>query len=412
MTVAFAEPTEWWLEPESAGRGRSRQPDQPYSTPSSRWNAHLNHLCLETILAWLQSEYAPTAAAGWEAAARPAIWEVVNGSRLSLGDNQIAIIPSEAIDCSELEVPQEWVDIPSWAADYYLAVQVVAADGSTTEATDADDPAPRPRVRVWGYASHHQLKTAGGYDASDRTYCLDAQELSRDLSTLWVTLQFYPDSQTRAPLAPLPELSPTQATQLIERLGNPALPFPRLAVPFATWGALLERQEWRQALYQRRSQPDGVGDRPEVVRLSDWLQAQVTSGWRSLEDLFGAPQAALIPSLRAATQLTPTDTIRAKTLVLGNAADVPPVALVLHLTPEADGRMGILVQLYPTAGDALLPAAITLSLVAPTGETLQTATSQTEDDYIQLRRFRCPLGTQFSLHLAFQAHCCVETFIV
>ena len=34
------------------------------------------------------------------------------------------LIPSEAIDDSELEVPQEWVDIPSWAADYYLAVQI------------------------------------------------------------------------------------------------------------------------------------------------------------------------------------------------------------------------------------------------------------------------------------------------
>ncbi|PSO81051.1 MAG: hypothetical protein BRC41_15925 [Cyanobacteria bacterium QH_9_48_43] len=51
--------------------------------------------------------------------ALPSFWEVVNGTAIALSGVRLVLIPSEAADLSELRVPQEWVDIPSWGGDYY-----------------------------------------------------------------------------------------------------------------------------------------------------------------------------------------------------------------------------------------------------------------------------------------------------
>jgi hypothetical protein len=101
---------------------------------------------LETCLTWLKAEHLPTAKAGMA----PALWEMVNGSIVTVGKMRIALIPTEAVDRSELAVPQEWVDIPSWAADYYLGVQI--------------DPDCR-ELTIYGFTTHQQLKNQATYDA-------------------------------------------------------------------------------------------------------------------------------------------------------------------------------------------------------------------------------------------------------
>ena len=74
---------------------------------------------------------------------------------------------SETIEAASLQVPQEWVDIPDWAADYYLAAHV-----------DVDEQ----RLVLWGYATHAQVKTQGVYEASDRTYTLSDIDLIQDFA--------------------------------------------------------------------------------------------------------------------------------------------------------------------------------------------------------------------------------------
>ncbi|MFB2833241.1 DUF1822 family protein [Floridanema evergladense] len=116
--------TQIWLEFSAQQQNQAWENSQSFSSPSSRWNAYLNQICLITVLPWLQEEYAPKAKVWLNNAALPSFWEVVNGTAIVLDDTRFVLIPSEAIDQSELRVPQEWVDIPSWVADYYLAVQV------------------------------------------------------------------------------------------------------------------------------------------------------------------------------------------------------------------------------------------------------------------------------------------------
>lgn len=258
--------TQIWLEFSAQQQNQAWEKSQSFSLPSSRWNAYLNQICLSTVLPWLQEEYAPKAKVWPNNPALSSFWEVVNGTAIVLDNTKFVLIPSEAIDRSELQVPQEWVDIPSWVADYYLAVQV-----------NVDDRC----VVIWGYATHEQLKK-GFYDVSDRTYSLPQENLIHDLNVLWVARQLSTEEITRAEVTPLAILPQAQAENLLQRLGNPAIIEPRLAVPFELWGALLEHGGLRQQLYSRR-----MGF-PEQQSIVNWLRTGVSEiaqkiGWKRIE---------------------------------------------------------------------------------------------------------------------------------
>ncbi|HEY9692509.1 MAG TPA: DUF1822 family protein [Oculatellaceae cyanobacterium] len=265
-TVVF-DSTNVWLEFSELEQNQAWQQSQSFSSSFSRWNAYLNQICLKAILPWLREEYLAKATISPAIAALPSFWEVVNGTAIVADNIRFVLIPSESTDCSELRVPQEWLDIPSWTADYYLAVQV-----------NPDEKG----VMVWGYATHQQLKTKGTYDSSDRTYYLPSENLTLDLNVLWVARQLGIEETTRVPISPLTTLPLTQAQNLIQRLGNPAITLPRLAVPFELWGALLEHGGTRQQLYEKRL---GL---PEQKSIINWLRSGVSDiaqqiGWGKIE---------------------------------------------------------------------------------------------------------------------------------
>lgn len=240
------------------------QESQSAATATSRWNSYLNQLCLQTFLPWLKQEQDPKAEPWPHPSALSSFWEVVNGVAINFNHSRIILIPSEAVDLSELEVPQEWVDIPGWVADYYLAVQI-----------NPDEQL----IRVWGYTTHQRLKTVAAYDAGSRSYLLSEEELISDLNVLWIARKLCPEEQTKAAITPLPAISSTQAEQLLQRLGTPSIVPPRLAVPFTLWGALLEHGGWRQRLAEKRR---GI---PEQYSILQWLETGVSRlaqqlGWQ------------------------------------------------------------------------------------------------------------------------------------
>jgi Protein of unknown function (DUF1822) len=382
--ITFSDPTEAWLEISPVLRETAWQQSQSHNS-NRRWNAYLNYLCLHTVFPWVQAE-APESVIWQSQENLSSIWDVVPGSVIVIANKRLVLLPTETIDDGELEVPQEWIDIPEWAADYYLAMQM-----------QLDEQANAQWVRIWGYATHQDLKISGCYDADDRTYSLEASGLIRDLSALWTTLQVCPDAQTQAAVAPLANLSVAQAKNLIQRLSNAVLP--RLTIPFAIWGALLAHDEWRQQLYQQ--QPS------RLTNLSQWFQRSVATGWQTVEALLGN-DLQFANNLRSAAE--------AATLTQGKRialATEPPqmLLLLLSLTSEPDTRVAITVQLYPEPSQPM-PADLTLALLAETGETLQSVQSRPQDDYIQLRRFRCPVGTQFSLLIQLAEFSVTEDFVL
>lgn len=389
----FADPVELWLEVPADLQASAWQ-FASYSNAANHWNGYLNQVCLEALLNWLRTEQAPDATGMRD---RPAIWEVVNGSVIQWGDLRLAIMPTEAIDDAELAVPQEWVDIPDWAADYYLAVQVNLA---ASEPPPPDQPPEAGWIRVWGYVPYATVK-ASPYDPQDRSYSVDTAALTRDWSALWVTLQFCP--RTPPQVAALPSLTASEADRLLQRLVDQ--PFPRLALPFDRWGALLQNSSWRQQLYRFRTQgvtaaSPGMSS-TGIVNLGQWLQQQVSAGWQSLDSLLGSP--ALGFGLRSAeTAIEP----QAKRLVLGDRS----VALAVQLAPEGD-RVAIVVQVYPM-DQATLPIGLRLSLLDETGELLQTVESGDQDSVMQLRRFRAPSGTEFQVAVELGEERVSEGFVV
>ncbi|BAZ23038.1 hypothetical protein NIES4073_39260 [Kalymmatonema gypsitolerans NIES-4073] len=394
MTCAFADPREWLLEISPTIQAQSWQQSQVYATPSSRWCAYINQICLYAFLDWISTEDFPSASVWYSFPGTPAFWEFVNGTAILLEGRRVVLIPGEAIDDSELEVPQEWVDISSWAADYYLAVQV-KPDGEW--------------VRIWGYTTHEELKSLAHYDSVDRTYCIDARYLTKDLNAFSLSYQFCREEEMKAAIVPLPQLSTQQAENLVQRLGNSSVTFPRLAVPFTTWGALIENEQRRQRLYQKRQQAQSS---QVQVNLSRWLEGIYDTGWEAIETFLPSNSSSLAFNFRSSSGLGVGSIKRAKLIDLEMEIESQKVVLLVAFVPEDSQQVSIRVQLHPTGGESYLPVNIKLALLLESGEIIQEVQAREQDNYVQLKRFDGEVGECFSIQVAFDSCQITENFVI
>lgn len=377
MTFLLAETTQLRLEISPTLQNQAWQQSMPYSTPSRRWSAYLNQLCLDTVVPWLQEDYDCTIQSS---TLLPNIGERVEGAVITLADQtRLILIPSETIDTDEFRVPQEWVDVPSLIGDYYFAVQVNPDEQS---------------VKVWGYTTHAHLKTEGDYNWRDRTYSLDGSELISDLNVLWVARQLCPTEQTRSAVAPLSTLTPTQAENLVQRLNHPDVLVPRLAVPFELWGALIE--------YNQRQVTNNLGR---------WLDNLFDTGWQSIEALFPTSQS-LANSFRRTANAPEREVQRIKQITLGNEDASNNVVLLVGLSTESDSRVGVRVQLHPQPNSSYLPVETCLTLRSESGEVLRSVVARTQDNYIQIPRFKCSSGFRFSVEITKEDTTVTEYFQV
>lgn len=328
-------PTDLVLELDQATMDRAWLQSQTGSNPSSRWQNYLNQVALAVFLPWLQSSEDASAQLAGEQKTQAAVWELVNGTAIAIKDAKLVLIPSEAEDLDELRVPQEWIDLPSWKADYYLAVQVNVDQGY---------------VRVWGYATHQKLKQ-GSFNPNDRTYSLADDQLIADFNALWVARELCPHEVTQAAIEPITELDPAQVDNLIVRLGNPDQLLPRLAVPFQTWGALLQNPDWCQAIATTRR---GSSVKTPVLQ---WLKQGLTNistelGWRQIELTLNAEGAR---GVATADQIVPAFGL-AKKLAIANR----PYELKIFPLAEAGAWRFELCCLTP---GCMIPAGFKLRLL-------------------------------------------------
>ncbi|MBH8564840.1 DUF1822 family protein [Nostoc sp. CENA67] len=299
--------TDLILEIPTATQNQANFHFQSFSHPTSGYQAYLNELCLGAVLPWLREDFTPQAKVWPNTTALSSFWELVSGTAITLDATRLILVLSETIDLSELRVPQEWVDLPNWAGDYYLAVQVDPDEGY---------------VRVWGYCTHAQLKNKGNYDASDRTYVVDASDIVTDISVLAVVWEFCADEATRYAIPEIPTLPQAQAQNLIARLANPEIINPRLAIPFQLWGGLIAHGGWRQSLYERRL---GLPEQRSVI---EWLQSSVSDiacaiGWGRLNLQLSAAGA------KSAEQRQPGVTLSRQLAIAGQSYE-------LSITPQGE----------------------------------------------------------------------------
>lgn len=400
MSLSLSPPYSQWLEIPPTVSQTAWQHSQFISIAGQRLQAYCNQVSLQVIQGWLEEHTGQEAVVD----SNPLVWELVNGCAINLGSTRIIIIPTEALDYDEFQVSQEWVDLPSWMGDYYLAVAI-----------DPNESA----LLIWGYATHHQLVTTGRYDARSRTYGLEGNQLIQDMAVFWVMQQLGTEI-TRAVVPAVPALSTNSLKPLIERLADPAIALPRLELSLTEWGALLENADAIQQLCDRRQQNYGqiAGDRETAIaswvadiqtantQLGQWLQNTFATGWQTFAELLGT-NATLAFSFREAEV---SDAIqRGKRIHL--ASGMPDVFLLVHLQLENDQRRRIWLQVLPTPEQSYLPAALKLTLRSATGEVIQSVQTEATTHYIQLRRFKCAAGTQFQLEFELNQMKIAENFI-
>jgi len=405
---------------------------------SARWRLYLHQLGASALLQWCQEEYQFMSLAGpavtaqlWPSASPLDIWQVVGGIAITLGHKRLIVILSEAIDTAEMQVPQEWIDLPDWAGDYYIAAYI-----------DVDDQ----QLTLWGYSTYEQVKKQGSYDADERTYCLKEASLIQDFSAFWVAQQL--EVLTAATIEALPDIPSAQLDNLIERLAQSI--DPRLDIPFSLWGALLSNPNARSRLYHRRQ-----GLKPPV-NLGQWAIQTLSQGWETLEALLPQTQrpasafrtANRHPPSQPLSDLDPSDrrlpnaqaTISGGKAITLKKTTVVKLVLALSHSVDPDERRNIRIRLYPanpaitTQTDTTIPelnnqtdpptenkarlaenslpdGVELILLLTETQEVLQTVQASTGDSYIQLPPFRCSADQRFSVRIQLKGDSVQEDFI-
>jgi hypothetical protein len=341
---------------------------QAQSNTLARYNAYVNRVCLKTFLKWFT---------GWiseESLSQPAIWpaeesltnllEFVNGTAITLGETKIVIIPTENHDFEELIVPQEWVDIPEWVADYYLAAQV------NLEAEEEDCT-----IQICGFSTHQQLKNEAFYHANEKTYIVPVENLIGSLTTLQLTIGL----NWKEKVAELTKLSENETKKFLQQLGNAKIYSPRLQrdITFEQWAALISDEECRQQLYQQRM---GIETKKPVINLSHWFHNIVDAGWQTIDEvieILGTQQENLTYGFRSGDtyrDLSSTENLAVSSLIellktkKDRATQCRVVDLLSHLAPGNPDAISAITALLNQTQDQEVrrQAAVSLGRIDPT----------------------------------------------
>ncbi|BAY29441.1 hypothetical protein NIES2107_12840 [Nostoc carneum NIES-2107] len=473
--LATIYPNQLWLTLSQELQQAAWQQSQSHANAAACCQAYLNYLCLKTFIPWLEAWLAednPQAnknnsifsATNWDS-----LWEFVNGTPIDLGEIRLVLIPSDTSDLAEFAVPCEWVDIPSWRKDYYLAVQINLGNPEQSW------------LRLWGYVSYQKLKSQGIYDESDRTYYIHQEALAEDITQMLLLPQ-----PNVIPQAAPSQLSPQVAEELFTQLSNPSVYSPRLAVPFEQWAALIADEQWRQKLYQQRLK---LATTPTAnsatVNLRQWLQQAdsiITEIWQAVDALLTPPElgavrsaeisvsaeaiapvirliksnrpekercqaagvlgqigighpeaiAALIELLHTANdeetrweaalslgKIAPhhpqAGISRARLIDLGMQLGDCKVALIVTIRPKTEDKIGVRLQVQPISQQHKLPPNLILSVISG-GETRLQAQTRSDDqgegkDKVLQLGFSPPPGTQFQVQVTLNEVRVSEEFV-
>lgn len=378
---------------------------QNYSHTLAKHNAYLNHVCSTTFSSWWEHQIKSSTKSikNLNSEETSHIWEFVNGVALQMGKTRLVLIPENEHDTQEFRVPQEWIDIPSWTADYYLDVRVNL---------DADDNACW--MEFFGFTTHRQLKIQGTYHSGDRTYSVPVNSLIDELNVMAMTLNL----NVQAEVLPLPAMSTGEAESLIEELGKPALYSPRLRtdIPFEKWAVLLDNEAYRQQLFNLRmgkvvanaemkkptvttpSNSD-IESNQKYITLTRWLQQlkedrqNITEGiWqlserivglsKTLEPMYTRSGSTTVQHEKAITaairRLTPTERSDRQQQALRDLGEMAKGHL---LATEAIQQF---IQLPDIDSDTRLIARLNLGKIDPTNPLAATERSRLVDLGMQL----------------------------
>ena len=247
----------------------------------------LNQLCMVAVKKWLSEIFDlelksvfPCTFGGTENL--EFISGLVNGFALQVGKTRLVFIPSQSIDLTEIEIPQEWVDLPNWAGDYYIPIQV-DVEGKY--------------LHLWTFISHYDLKNNGEFDPVFRNYEIADNAGSKSLDVLFTACELHSLGELapkRAEIAPVPTLATADANKLIKQLQEHRSGFsPRLELPSSSWGAILNIEQCLEDLNSPKTEPDPKSSDDYIK----YIHSLMRDGWEFLNNVVYSPQAvAALPA--------------------------------------------------------------------------------------------------------------------
>jgi hypothetical protein len=355
---------------------------QNYTHKAASWNAYLNILSLNIFETYLNKEAdVKTKPKIWtQLEDLPSFWQVVNGTCLEIDNKRLILFSYENKEFSELRVQREWLDIPSWIGDYYLAVELYLEECW---------------MRVYGYATYQQLRDSSIYDPVDETYSLAPEELIQNLTVMWTMWQS--ELIQKVESKPLLMLSDSEAESLLEKLSFPSTCSPRLNVPFEKWRALIGNNIWRKKLYEMQQQKAKQATEINYTNVGHWLQNIFESGWQSWDTFINARLANLAYSFRQKTPNLAGEVVEGVKVI--DLAD-RSLLLSIGLKPENEENISIFVRIYALGETNYLPENLQLALLSKAGQKLQQVRSREKDNLIQLKRFVCSKRKRFNIQIS------------
>lgn len=143
------------------------------------------------------------------------------------------------------------------------------------------------------------------------------------------------------------------------------------------------------------------------IQLRQWLHNACGAGWQPLDTVLSSGSCS-ISSFRHTVELANSPAQRLKVLEL----EEQTMWLFVGLEPEEGDRFSIRVQLRSAEPEAILPTRVRLALLSDSGDIVQAVAARDQDNGIQLKRFRCSMGTRFVLQVSLTSVNFVEKFIV
>jgi Protein of unknown function (DUF1822) len=267
--------------------------------------------------------------------------EFVNGCYLKVGDFQLCVMATEHVLDEIIRVPKLVIEQPDLAAHFYVVVEVLEE---------------QEQAIVRGFLQYNDLIAQAngmGIPKSEEFFLLPLLVWDAEINHLMVYIQHMNPSATEMPIA----------------LAQPTAP-------------------------SNEAEPQHNSSNIRT-RLSQWLHGVLDEGWQTVDTLIN-PEANLAWS----TRNTSLGTKSGKLINLGMQLGDQAVILLVTVTPENEGKIGVNVQVLPAKGAQVLPPCLKLALFSALDKISQEVQSRGQDNYIQLKPFKGKPGTNFSVEVS------------
>ena len=374
---------------------------EDYSHDTAEDRAYLNTLCLNVLLDVLTEKSHLPCTMAIPLTQMPSIWEFVTGIPIKLAKTPVVIIATDYIDTDEFNVPQEWVDIPQWAADYYMAVQINLDDGW---------------LRVWGFTTYETLKQPKNYQPSDRSYSLSEDEVIDNIPQLWELIKQH--TSEKASRQSLPNLFTDQQERLMQQLSKPTMYSPRLQERFEQFGAILANETLRQQLYEKRTKKVSL-----VTSLTDIAKNAKSHLWVSLDELGKLlhNNNLVLKTRFRSSKIEPEVLYKAdkgRIIDLETSSQRVRIGLVFNFTLEESldkndttPKGNIVFKAIPANNEPYLPPGLKLTILDQGDQVFIETQARNTDNWIQLK-FTGDAGEKFKVKVTLEEATIIEELTI